>query len=121
MPFASQPLQITSRITPGRITMTVRGEVDLDTAPQLGQEMSDRLSHGADPRLYLDLSGVSFMDSAGLLALLTGQRAARLLGGELVLTGTSSQVARLLSVTGAEFAVEVPARDHAPAVIGRGR
>lgn len=108
MPFASEPLQIISRIIRGRVTMTVRGEVDLDTAPQLRQEMTVRLSHGSERSLHLDLSGVSFMDSAGLLALFTARRTARMLGGDLVLTRTSPQVDRLLTVTGAEFAVELP-------------
>ena len=108
VPFASEPLQIISRIIPGRVTMTVRGEVDLDTAPQLRQKMTDVLSHGPEASLHLDLSGVSFMDSAGLLALFTARRTARLMGGDLVLTRTSPQVARLLAVTGAELAVGLP-------------
>ena len=48
--------------------------------------------------MYLDLSAVSFMDCAGVQALLVGRRTARLLGGDLILCRTSRQVDRLLSL-----------------------
>jgi anti-anti-sigma factor len=107
MSFATEPLKIISRVLPGCVTMIVRGECDLDTAPQFGHAIADQLSNGPSTTLCLDLSGVSFMDSSGLQAMLVGQRMARLLGGELVLTGTSRQVDRLLSVTGVKFATDV--------------
>jgi len=110
MSFAPAPLQIISRITPDYIVMIVRGEVDLATAPQLQHELADLLSHGPSSTLHLDLAGVSFMDSSGLQALLVGQRTAQLLGGDLILSGTSRQVERLLAVTGVPFAtaIEIP-------------
>ena len=86
--------------------MVVRGEVDLATAPKLQQALADRLSHGPPSILRLDLSGVSFMDSTGLHALLVAQRAARLLGGDLVLVAISPQVTRLLEITGIAFTAE---------------
>jgi anti-anti-sigma factor len=111
MSFTDKPLKIISRITPHHITMIVRGEVDLATAPQLSHEIADRLSHCPDVTLHLDLSGVPFFDSSGLHVLLAGQRTARLLGGELILTGTSPQVDLLLEVTGAQFpSAPAPAR-----------
>jgi anti-sigma B factor antagonist len=103
MSFATEPLQIISRVLPGCVTMIVRGEIDLDTAPQFSHALADRLSNGPSTTLRLDLSGVSFMDSTGLHAMVMGQRLARLLGGDLVLAGTSRQVDRLLAVTGVKF------------------
>ncbi len=103
MSFSALPLQILTRITAGHMTMIVRGELDLETAPQLLHALTDRLAHGPATALQLDLSGVPFMDSAGLHALLVAQRTAALIDGELVLTAASPQVARLLEVVGVSF------------------
>jgi len=100
MSFLPEPLQIISRITPERVTMTVRGEIDVATAPRLRHAMTDRLAHGPATSLALDLSGVFFIDCAGVQALLVARRTARLLGGDLILTRTSPQVARLLDLLG---------------------
>jgi anti-anti-sigma factor len=89
MSFLVEPLQIISRIAPERVTMTVRGEIDMATAQQFRHEMTDFLSHSA--MLQLDLSGVTFMDSTGVQAMLVVHRTARLLGGDLVITRTSPQ------------------------------
>ena len=101
MSFLPEPLQIISRIAPERVTMTVRGEIDMATAQQFRHEMTDFLSPSAI--LHLDLSGVTFMDSTGVQAMLVVQRTARLLGGDLVLTRTSPQVARLVDLMGLRF------------------
>jgi anti-anti-sigma factor len=111
MSFATEPLQIVSRVLPGSVTMIVRGEIDVATAPQFSQALTDRLSSGPSATLCLDLSGVSFMDSAGLHAMVMGQRLAQQFDGDLVVTGTSPQVSRLLAIMGVEF----PA-DACPAV-----
>jgi anti-sigma B factor antagonist len=105
--IASKPLQILSLITPERITMTVRGEIDLATAPQLRHAMTDHLEHGS-ASLHLDLSGVTFMDSSGVQAMLAVQRRARPRGSDLILFRSSPQVNRLLELMGLElrFAIE---------------
>ena len=113
MSFLSDDFQIISRITPGRVTVAVRGEVDLATAPELRQQITDRLASAPANTLHLDLSGVSFMDSSGLLVLLAAQRRARLLGGDVVLTRTSPPVERLLDLAGVPFSVELSTGVHA--------
>src|SRR5438093_99911 len=50
--------------------VTVAGEVDLATAPQL----AEYLTHFEDGPLTVDLSGVSFLDSSGIATLLTAHR-----------------------------------------------
>lgn len=51
--------------------VTVVGEVDLDTAPELEFRIAGA-TDGADP-LVIDLSGVTFFASAGLACLLISQ------------------------------------------------
>ena len=117
MSFSPEALQIISRITPERITMTVRGEIDMATAPHFRHAMTDRLSHGSFTSLHLDLAGVTFMDTSGAYALLAVQRTARLLGGDLILTRSSPQVDRLLSLLALEstFPIEPAAATAAGA------
>jgi anti-anti-sigma factor len=102
MSFAAHPLKIIGRITSEYTTMQVVGEVDIATAPEFRRELARLLSH-RPPELRVDLSGVSFMDSSGLHALLDASRTAQRQGGKFVLVGTSPQVDRLMSIAGVSW------------------
>jgi anti-anti-sigma factor len=93
-----QPLVISVENIPGGTMLIVRGEVDLVTAPQLRDEVSRHLA--AAKSLWLDLDGVTFMDSSGLHVLISSQRRATLVGNVLVIARLSPAVDRLLQVTG---------------------
>ena len=78
----------------------VSGEVDVCTEAPLQQALLRIMrEHGA--RLLLDVSGVSFMDCAGLRALLTTRRRAELRGGFMRLIAVSRAVRRIIELTGA--------------------
>jgi anti-anti-sigma factor len=53
----------------------------------------------------VDVSGVSFMDCAGLRALLATRRRAELRGGFIRLIATSAAVRRVIELTGAHEAL----------------
>jgi anti-sigma B factor antagonist len=75
----------------------VTGEIDLFTAPQLGQELSRAISSG-HRTVVVDLTAVSFMDSACVHALLNGEALARHVGVKLVLRRPAESVARVLDL-----------------------
>jgi anti-sigma B factor antagonist len=79
--------------------VTVSGEVDLDTAPQLGDHALAALKD-VSVHLVLDLRGVTFMDSTGLKVLLALAHRAGLAGGSLVLVAPTRPVHRILTLTG---------------------
>ena len=79
--------------------VTVSGEVDLDTASQLGDHALEAVRDVA-PHVVLDLTGVSFMDSTGLKVLLSIQRRAELAGGSFTVVGPSRSVRKILALTG---------------------
>jgi anti-sigma B factor antagonist len=83
----------------GCIVVTVVGEVDLGTADQLVDYAAAGLQRSG-PNVVMDLGGVTFMDSAGLKALLACHHRAQLLGGALGLAGPTRPVARLFTVMG---------------------
>ena len=92
------------------VIVTVRGEVDVCTEGLLQQALLRMMrEHGV--RLLLDVSGVSFMDCAGVRMLLATQRRAHLLGGFLRLIAVSRTVRRVIELTGAHEALAVEQAD----------
>jgi anti-anti-sigma factor len=88
----------------GGIIVAVSGEVDVCTEAPLQQALL-RIIRGRGARLMLDVSGVSFMDCAGLRALLATRRRAELRGGFMRLVATSAAVRRIIELTGAHEAL----------------
>ena len=84
---------------PGRIKF--HGEMDLASSPDLGRWIEAQLA-GPASRLELDLSGVEFIDSNGLHALIHAHQYATARGSQLVLVAPSSAVRRLLELTGCD-------------------
>jgi anti-sigma B factor antagonist len=77
------------------------GELDIATAPQLEQAISEATGSGADA-LVLDLRGLTFMDSTGLRTLVQTHQRAESTGFGLSIWRGTSQIDRLLSVSGLE-------------------
>jgi anti-anti-sigma factor len=82
-----------------RAVVSVGGEVDLETASQLGDAALDALRE-VSPHVVLDLAGVTFMDSTGLKVLLTIHRRAELAGGSFAVAAAARPVRRVLTLTG---------------------
>jgi anti-sigma B factor antagonist len=83
------------------------GELDAFTVSQFRQVLGELASSA--PRLLIDLSGVPFVDSAGLGALIGGVRRVRELGGEVVVASPRPTLTRLLRTTGFDRIVTVTA------------
>ena len=82
-------------------SVTVTGEVDASTAPGMRGALLAAVAHGGSGPVRVDLSGVTFLDSAGLAALAAAHRAAQGAGRELrVRCGTARAVVRPLQITG---------------------
>lgn len=79
--------------------MSVRGEVDLASAPKLAAALSELIGRGHS-LVALDLGAVEFIDSTGLGVLVGSIRRLREEGGDLVLRAASPAVVRILEITG---------------------
>ena len=91
------------------LVVTVSGEIDIASGPKLREELLGAMRrHGA--RLALDLSGVTFMDCAGISVLLAARRHARLKGGWVRVPRASRRARKVLMLTGLhqEFALAGP-------------
>lgn len=88
--------------SPGTTVVVVSGELDLETAPQL-----TAVAEGTTGlRLIIDMSGVSFVDSAGLRSLLR-LRTLRELTHRVAIRNPSEPVVRLLKLAGVETLFDV--------------
>lgn len=80
------------------------GELDAFTVSQFRQALAEMAS---SKRLLIDMSGVPFVDSAGLGALIGGIRRARELGGDVAVSCNRPTLVRLLRTTGFDRIVTV--------------
>jgi anti-sigma B factor antagonist len=81
------------------VVLRLTGELDMASAPELLERVEDALAAG-DTRVLVDLTELSFCDSAGLNAFIRGDRRCTGAGGWLRLTGASGHVARVLAISG---------------------
>jgi len=79
----------------GPVVVGVKGELDVATTPELRECLA-----GVDGDVVVDLSGVTFMDSTALGALVAATNRSREQGATLMLRGESAFVSRLLKVAG---------------------
>jgi anti-anti-sigma factor len=80
-------------------TISPVGEIDFDTVGLLSASLSDTIDAGAD-RVVVDFAHVTYIDSAGLGALVGAHKKLRAAGGALVLHCEQPRVMRLLTITG---------------------
>lgn len=88
-----------SQSTQGTVTVvSLSGDIDGNTAPE-AQSRIVPLAMG-DAHIVLDMSGVSYMSSAGLRMLLVIYRTIGGRGGKVVLSGLSPDLQDTMSLTG---------------------
>lgn len=79
--------------------VTLAGELDPHTAPQLEHEITTMVGNGALD-VVLDLRDLQFIDSSGLRVLIAAHRDLGRRGGSLTLRSPSDTARRLLEITG---------------------
>jgi len=79
IPLRPNAGDMTVHVTPGsnHITVAVDGRVSVDSSPNLRSALLDLLRRKASPLIYIELSGVSYLDTSGLATLLEALKAAR--------------------------------------------
>jgi anti-anti-sigma factor len=110
----AQPLEepATTKLTVAAATgrsgtvLVLSGEADVTTAQELSEFLAAHLSDGT-PELTIDMSGLRFADSATIATLLTAARTLRDRGGTITLLRPRPNVARVLSLTGADTIMTV--------------
>jgi anti-anti-sigma factor len=86
--------------SPATAWVAVSGEVDLATAEVLRERLLGVLRDEAPTMLGVDLAGVTFLDCAGISALVAVHNAAVRTGRQMRVTHTQPIVRRVLDLTG---------------------
>lgn len=94
-PFEPSPFAVVvSTIADHEVRVSVEGELDLVTAPELDETLKRELVASND--VLLDLSAMDFIDSTGLHAIVESVRTAKAVGRKLKLSPDLPQHARRL-------------------------
>ena len=79
--------------------LTVRGEIDVYTAPRLRQGIVDLVDAGSTS-IVVDMEKVDFLDSTGLGVLVEGLKRVRTRGGDLSIVVTQDKILKIFEITG---------------------
>jgi len=82
-----------------RHVVAVRGEIDLFTAPELKQKLTDAIEAGKS-RIVVDLSDTTFLDSTALGVLIGAVKRLRSREGALVIVNVDQNIAKTFEITG---------------------
>ncbi len=88
------------------MVVTLRGEFDLSTAPEL-RRVVDETCMGKLDQLIVDLGEVTFIDSSGLGALLGRYRRIQALGKGFALAAPSHRVQEILGLVGIGRTIDI--------------
>lgn len=100
----------------GVVVLALEGRLNMVSTAAL-REAVHGVVDGGSSRVAIDLSGVEFVDSSGLGALVSGLKTARQAGGDLRIAGANEQVRLVLGLTNLQrvltpFATVEDAYDH---------
>ena len=79
--------------------LSLRGEIDVYTAPRLRQAIIDLVEGGAT-RIVVDMEMVDFLDSTGLGVLVGGLKRVRVKDGSLSIVTTQDKILKIFDITG---------------------
>lgn len=91
---------LTKRPDNGVAVVVAAGEVDLASAEALEQETTAALVRADTTEVVVDLSGVTFLDSSGISALIKERRLADEHGKLMRISGAEGTVRDVLQLTG---------------------
>jgi anti-sigma B factor antagonist len=97
-------LDIESRQRDGAATITLRGELDVYTAPRFREHVTAMLREG-HTRIVVDAVGLEFLDSTGIRVLVAARRHAEAAGGQLRIVNCSAATRRIFELVGLDFAL----------------
>ena len=83
----------------GASVVTLRGEIDVYTAPRLRQTLID-LVEGGVTDIVVDMEKVDFLDSTGLGVLVGGLKRVKDREGSMKLVATQDRILKIFDITG---------------------
>lgn len=103
----TQEFSIGKAHVPGRVVVTVRGDLDAASAPRLTEALQD-LGREHLHDVVVDVEGLTFIDSSGVYVLIQALKRMSSEGRQLILRGADSQAHKVLDVCRLASAFDVP-------------
>jgi len=94
-------LSLSTRKQGDHAVLSVGGEIDVYTAPQLRQRLIELVEQGSQ-HIVVDMEQVEFLDSTGLGVLVGGLKRVRALDGSLRLVCAQERILKIFRITGLE-------------------
>ena len=104
-------IRIDKNHTDERTFVSVKGEIDVFTAPKLKEELSpfvDKQNHS----LIVSLKGVSYMDSTGLGVFVGLFKQIKQNNGQFKLVDLSERLERLFQITGLHNIIDISSKSE---------
>jgi anti-sigma B factor antagonist len=103
----------TEKVGDARHVISLSGEVDLYTAPELKQRLIDAIGNGAKD-VVVDFTRTTFIDSTTLGVLVGGVKRLRPNGGRLSIVCSDRNITKIFEITGLDRVFTIyPTRDEA--------
>jgi anti-sigma B factor antagonist len=99
VPDAPATLELTVSEGEDETLITAAGELDVNTAPELREQLA-RLITGGTNHVAIDLESVTFVDSTALSVLVSALKRLRQVDGDLQLASPTPSVRRVFEITG---------------------
>jgi anti-sigma B factor antagonist len=94
----------------GRLVIKINGDLDFDSADAFVDTVKGVLAGAGGASVDVDLSGLDFLDSSGIRALLQAHRACVSQGGSLSVSGARGLIAEVLHITAVDELLGVTTR-----------
>lgn len=112
-------MELETNIEGQTLLVYLKGDLDLNVADKLREELDKKIEETNALNLLLDLSKVTFIDSSGLGVILGRYKRISNSGGKVILTGARPHVRNVLALSGLlRIMEEYTSADEALAEIG---
>lgn len=91
-------MNINKKIEDGQIVLGLKGRLDTTTAPDFQTTLLDEINSGKN--ILLDFSNLAYVSSAGLRALLIGQKTVAANQQTMILRNVSEEIMEVFDMTG---------------------
>ena len=95
-----ESFEISEKVHAGHPVVSVVGELDVATAPDLRACLDDAIDRAYQDAVSVDLLGVTFIDSTALGVLISGMKRSRGAGGELRIVVAEPRILKIFEITG---------------------
>lgn len=92
-------MQITTRHSQGWVIFDIAGDIDLANSPAMRKALLTEIKEKHTSKVFLNLTGVRYIDSSGIASLVEGLKASRDNGSRFILFGLNPSVREVMELS----------------------